>query len=420
MKIVHVSQYDSNGGADRAAYRLHTGLRRLAYDSVLFVSQRLSDDPSIVELSRAASWPSRIVRRLRRERIRRDAARYPDPRAAGHEMISDDRSEYRSDVLRQIPACDVVNLHWIAGFLDHRYFFARMPRRVPVVWTLHDMNAFTGGCYYDEGCGRYTVACGECPQLGSQDDRDLSRQIWRRKRMALESIPLGGLYLVANSRWLAAEAARSSLMGNLPITVIHYGLDVEVFAPRDRLHARSVLGVPADAAVLLFGAASVENRRKGFGLLGEALAGLSRFSNLVLVTFGRGTPKLPCDVPHIHFGRVEADRFLCVLYSAADVFVMPSLQEAFGQTVLEAMACGTPVIAFAVGGIREIVQNGITGCLVNPADAGALREAICGLLQDPSKRAEMSVNCRRIVLERYTLEVQARRYAELYERILHV
>jgi glycosyltransferase involved in cell wall biosynthesis len=207
-------------------------------------------------------------------------------------------------------------------------------------------------------------------------------------------------------------------MGNLPITAIHYGLDVEVFAPRNRLHGRSVLGVPADAAVLLFGAASVENLRKGFGILGDAVAGLRKFPNLMLLTFGKGRPPVPSDVPHIHFGHVEGDRLLSVLYSAADVFVMPSSQEAFGQTALEAMACGTPVIASAVGGIPEVVRHGVTGYLINPPDVAALQEAICGLLQNASKRAEMSVNGRRIVLDNYTIEVQARRYVELYERIL--
>jgi glycosyltransferase involved in cell wall biosynthesis len=207
-------------------------------------------------------------------------------------------------------------------------------------------------------------------------------------------------------------------MGNLPITAIHYGLDVEMFAPRDRLHARSVLGVPADAAVLLFGAASVENLRKGFGILADAVAGLRKFPNLMLLTFGKGRPTVPSDVLHIHFGHVEGDRLLSVLYSAADVFVMPSSQEAFGQTALEAMACGTPVIASAVGGIPEVVRDGVTGYLINPPDPAALQEAVCGLLRNASKRAEMSVNCRRIVLDNYTIEVQARRYLELYERIL--
>ena len=406
------------GGAARAVHRLHAGLRRLGHDSILFLPNRSTADPDVMELNHGSSLLTRLARRVRRQGIHRSFAAYKATRPEGYELFSDDRSEYVSELPRQLPRSDVINLHWVAGFVDYASFFVRVHQHTPVVWSLHDMNVFTGGCHIDYGCGKYAAACGACPQLGSNDEQDLSRQIWRRKREALAGIRPGRLHIVPVSAWLAAEAARSSLLRNLPMTVIHCGLDVETFAPRDRLHARSVLGMPADAAVVLFVADIATSRLKGFAILAEALRGVSGSSSPFLLSVGGGTPALPAGMPHIHFGHVAGDRLLSVIYSAADVFVIPSLQDAFPQTALEAIACGTPIIGSAVGGIPEIVQHGTTGYLVPPRDPRALGAAIAELFENPAKRAEMSANCRRIAVEEYSLEVPARRYAQLYENVL--
>lgn len=167
----------------------------------------------------------------------------------------------------------------------------------------------------------------------------------------------------------------------------------------------------------MFAAELMTIRRKGLGTLVEAMNEMAAQKNLVLLSVGRRMPELPAAIPHFHFGHVNSDVFLSILYSAADVFVIPSVQEAFGQTALEAMACGTPVVDSAVGGIPEIVQDDVTGYLVPALSAGALSEAILRLLKDPEKRAGMSEQCRRLVLENHTLEVQARRYETLYHEI---
>jgi glycosyltransferase involved in cell wall biosynthesis len=174
----------------------------------------------------------------------------------------------------------------------------------------------------------------------------------------------------------------------------------------------------SEASILLFSADSIRNHRKGFKLLLEALAGLKDVENLFLLSVGRGEVIVPDSIPHLHMGYVSDDRFLSLIYSAADVFVIPSLQEAFGQTALEATACGTPVIGFAVGGIPEVVRHGVTGLLVPPRDVASLRAAIVDLLRDPVKRAEMSASCRHIALDEYNLELQASRYTHLYQKIV--
>ena len=332
MKIVHLSTSDMNGGAARAAYRLHLGLIRLGHDSTMFVARRRGNDPRVIAFAPAMNIYSRLRRRLRREQITRSFLNYRRSRPAGYELFSDDRTEHGSAILQQLPPCDVINLHWIAGFVDYEAFFVSLPEQTPVIWTLHDMNPFTGGCHYDHGCGKFRANCGSCPQLGSRNEDDLSRRIWYRKRDIFSTIRELRLHLVADSRWLATEARCSALLGRFPVTSCYYGLDVEDFAPRDRSFARDVLGVPRDVSVVLFAAHSVENRRKGFALLIDALAGMSDPKNPFLISVGSGKPAIDARISHLHLGHISDDRWLSLVYSAADVFVIPSLQEAFGQT----------------------------------------------------------------------------------------
>jgi glycosyltransferase involved in cell wall biosynthesis len=415
VKIVHLSTSDVSGGAARAAYRLHTGLRRLGHDSCMFVARRHSSDPTVTAFVPSPRLYNRLCRRLRWEQITRSFGQYRIPRPDGHEAFSNDRTQHGATLVRQLPPCDVVNLHWIAGFVDYQTFFTAVPQHTPVVWTLHDMNPFTGGCHYDDGCNRYTMGCGSCPQLGSNNAADLSHRIWQRKRKIFAQIERGRLHIVTPSHWMAATVQRSVLLGGRPVTVIPLGLDTDDFAPRPRCLARNILGVPQHARVILFVAESMELRRKGFALLAKALAGLADLTNLFVISVGRRKPAIDTQFPHLHLGHISNDRLLSLVYSAADILVCPALQENLAQTALEALACGTPIVGFAVGGFPDMVRQGVTGLLVPPQDVVALRAAIADLLQDVSRRAEMAANCRRIAVEEYSLEVQARRYIELYQ-----
>ncbi len=417
MKILHLSTSDSSGGAARAAYRLHTGLRRLGHDSQMLVAEKKSQDPHVTALRHPMDVMTRVRRSRRRNKIARDHARYPN-RPAGYEMFSDDRTAHFDQITRQLPACDLINLHWVAGFLDYEGFFSRIPRDVPLVWRLADMNPFTGGCHYDDCSDKFTAQCGACPQLNSNDPNDLSHEIWTRKNDSLNRIPPDGLHVVGPSRWIAGEAKRSSLLGRFPISVIPNGLDVNDFAPRDRRFSRELLGVPADATVVLFAADSMENVRKGFRFLADALQGIEAIEKLFLLSVGGGNPTFDQSIAQLHLGHVSNDRWLSLAYSAADVYVIASLQESFGQTVIESMACGTPVVGFASGGIPDMVRPGVTGQLAPTRDVASLRDAILSVLSDLNKRKEMSLNCRRIAVDEYSLETQARQYVALYESLI--
>jgi glycosyltransferase involved in cell wall biosynthesis len=417
MRVLHLSTSDIGGGAARAAYRLHTGLSRLGVDSRMLVLKGQSGDATVSKLNWANDLPTRFRRSRRAKQIKRDFEPYKSSLPPGFELFSDDRSEAGYDLVRQLPPCDIINLHWVAGLIDHEIFFSHLPKDVPIVWRLADMGAMTGGCHYDNGCGKFTARCGACPVLGSKIEDDLSRQIWMRKHAALERVATERMHLVGTSRWIAAEAKRSSLLGRFPSTIIPNGLDIEDFAPRDQGFARDTLGVPRDKKVVLFVADSAAIKRKGFDYLAQALEKLRGRSDLFLLSVGGGKPDV-ADLPQLHLGRINHDRMLSIIYSAADVFVIPSLQESFGQTVTESLACGTPVVGFNSGGIPDMIRPGITGFLGPVADSHALAESIARVLDDPAAAAEMSANCRRIAVTEYSLEVQAQTYFGLYQRLL--
>lgn len=416
MKVVHISTHDVAGGAARAASRVHEGLLGIGVDSTMLVAVRAGRAPGVELVQIDRSLVARVRRRGRKMRRIADWQRHAASVPAGFERFSDDRTELGRDLVRQLPAADILHLHWVADLVDYGTFFPRIGNRTPLVWTLHDMNPMTGGCHYDAGCGRFTGRCGACPQLGSDEERDLSRRVWSRKQEALRSIPSGNLHIVTGSGWLAEEAQRSTLLRRFPVSTFHYGIDADVYRPRERVSARASLGIDPSARVLLFVADSLDNRRKGFSFLVDALKRLPPALPVCLVSIGRGAPEVPaCRGPVVHVGYVDDDTTLSTVYSAADLFVMPSIQEAYGQTALEAMACGTPVVGFEAGGIRDVIRDGETGLVVRTGDAEALASAVATLLGDPARLARMRARCREVVLTEHSMRSEAERYLALYE-----
>lgn len=417
VRIAHLSTY-AGGGAGRAASQLHKGLLGLGYHSMMIISSRHHSEDFVFHVRRSEKFLSRVLFSIRRKWIDSALDRYNSSRPNGSERFSDDRSPFGRALFGQLPACDVLHVHWVSGFLDYRSFFHSVPRDLPIVWTLDDMYHFTGGCHYDAGCGKYVDRCGACPQLGSRNEHDLSRQVWVRKHRAIEKVDQKNCCVVTPSRWLATESKRSSLFGRFPTIVIPHGIDVKVFAPRNRDFCRELLGIPKAAKVILFVAQSLDNKRKGTFFLEKAIGMMPDVGGLFAVTVGKGKAINSSEVPIKNIGTVTDDLLLSIVYSAANVFVIPSLQEGMGLTAMEALACGTPIVGFDTGGIRDMVRPDLTGLLVPVGDVEALRDAVVKLLQDDSKGAEMSANCRRIALEEYSLERQAFTYEKLYLRML--
>lgn len=310
---------------------------------------------------------------------------------------------------------DVVCLYWIAGAFLRPESLKAIP--VPIVWRLSDMWAFSGGCHYSGGCTRYQAQCGACPLLGSADVNDLSHSLWRRKERAWNRIDLT---IVAPSRWLAEAARRSSLFSGRRIEVIPTGVDLSIYQPVERSTARRLLNLPVDRRLVLFGAASPrDDVRKGYRAMQDGLALLASRQSVIgihAVVVGALGPssgsELP--VPTSYLGRLRDDATLNLAYAAADVVVVPSLEDNLPNVALEAFAAGTPVIAFATGGLGEIVDDGINGCLVASGNAEALAHAIEWILADSVRAQILGDSARRKAEAKFSMVTQAKCYRRLF------
>ena len=416
MKVTHLSKWDISGGAAKAAFRLHQGLQSLGHESRMVVQFKKCEDPAVKVFEPPLEFPTRARRFARRHYLERSRKHQYSRRPADANIFSDDRSEHAADVLLQALPTDIINLHWIAGMFDYSQFFRKLGP--PTVWTLHDMNAFTGGCHYSGECRKFTHHCEACPQLGWSTGEDFSSDIWRRKRAAYRNLKPNKFCIVTPSHWLAAEAKRSTLFGDFPIKVIPYGLDTDLFKPRDKATARDALGIPKEARVLLFVASSLNAPYKGLAQLLGAVERLRAYPGLFLLIIGGGKSVRDLQVKNLSVGFFEHEGILSLAYSAADLFVLPSLQDNFPNTVLESFACALPVAAFDVGGVSETVRPGTTGVLAEAVSAEALALSIKNVLDDPERLASLSSNCRQVALAEYSLGAQAQRYVELYTSLL--
>ena len=363
----------------------------------------------------APSLPQRIRDRVVRRWLSSRFSTYADTRPEGLELFSQARTVEGTRVAQQVPEADIYNLHWINRFIDPLPFFQNTQQ--PIVWTLHDMNPFTGGCHYNVGCPKFEKQCGACPQLGSADPTDLSRTVWTRKQQAYQNaIRNERLHIVTPSKWLADQAKRSSLFQDAPVHVIPYGLDSSTFCPRDTEGLRRALEIPKAHCVVLFVAQSAKNHRKGFDLLSDALSRLDG-ENITLLSIGGTNPDLEAVQPHRHFGTIESNLLLSVFYSLADLFVIPSRQDNLPNTVLESMACGTPVVGYDTGGIPDMVRPGETGWLAEQGSVRSLRDKIQSALSDEAAQKRMGMRAREVVEEEYTFEEQAKKYRKMYNKL---
>lgn len=306
----------------------------------------------------------------------------------------------------------LVHLHWVGAGMLRVEELGRL--RCPIVWTLHDSWAFTGGCHYMRDCEGYKKQCGYCPQLGSQSQDDYSHRLMRRKTKAFRHLDIT---VVTPSRWLAETAKQSSLFAGKRIEVIPNGLDTDTFRPIDHNVARQYFSLPTDKSVLLFGAQWLTDPRKGADLLCDALKQLEQPYTLLL--FGRGMLPLE-NFSHIsvrRLGNLIDDISLAMVYSAADVFVCPSREDNLPNTVAEALACGTPCAAFAVNGLPDMIEHKKNGWLAQPFDTADLADGIRWLTRNP-RQDQLRQAAREKAVSEYNLTKMSHRYMALYEDVL--
>jgi glycosyltransferase involved in cell wall biosynthesis len=418
MKVVHLNTTDF-GGAAMAARHLHEAMLVLGEDSHLLTLTKTRDDiPRHARVDPFAlvppAWLARLRYRSRRalERLGWVEDRHPGPensllrqRPPGHEIFTLPFAWFSVLDHPLVQQADVLHLHWTGhGLMDHADFFGRWQRRV--VWTFHDMNPFTAGCHYAEDCTGYRQRCTPCPQL---HDPQRAAPLWQYKREALAKVPAEHLRLVAPSRWLAGLAETSSLLAGRSCAVVPNGFDTACFKPTDKAEARRELGIPADRRVVLFSALDLSDKRKGMPLLMEALRNLDD-EQLLLVRMGGNSAGLPGGHGILGTGHIASPQVLASYHAAADVFVLPSSADNLPNTVCEALLCGTPVVAFDVGGLPEQVVHGTNGLLVEAGDVDALRDAIRMALHRTWDRQAIAMAAAR----RYDRLHVARTYLDIY------
>ncbi|NJR57005.1 MAG: glycosyltransferase [Acaryochloris sp. CRU_2_0] len=404
MKVLHINQSDIGGGAAIAGYRLHQGLLAQGIHSRQLVGHKETNSDLVAEVPRSRHLEKnidRITRRLGFNYISHQTT----PNITQHPFY---------------PEADILNFHNLHGGYFNYLAIDNLTTSKPALFTLHDMWSFTGHCAYSYACNKWQTGCGQCPDLATYPaiTRDTTAIEWKLKNWVYSR---SNLSIITPSQWLA-DQARASMLSRFPIHHIPNGIDTDVYQPIENAQCRQVLNIPQGKHVLMFGAASLSDTRKGGDLLHKALVGLpeSLKANTILLTLGRGGEAMgeTIGIPSINLGYVGSDHLKAIAYSAADLFLFPTRADNLPLVLQESMACGTPMISYKMGGVPDLVRPGKTGYLAAPEDTEDFRNGIIQVLEDPDLLCQMAQNCRAIALAEYRIEQQADRYIALYQELL--
>ncbi len=437
MRVLHLNYSDSYGGAARAAYRIHRSIveNSLEYDldSRMQVVSKLEDDFTVSNnhpLNNSWLW-----KRIHPKLNKLAKKNFYSSNKNLHSIAWPD-----TGIIKQINQVksndkpDIIHLHWLGDSTISIEEIGRIAQ--PLVWTLHDQWPFCGAEHYTISNPqktssnlltdyRYIQGYKDLTIPSHDLGRDLNRRTWLRKQKSWRK-PIN---LVATTKWLADCASKSELTSSWPISVIPYPINLDIWSPYDKCLARKLFNLPLDCPLILFGAiGGTKDYRKGADLLIQSIKILehefssSNLSRAQLLIFGESKPEegsRTLTMPINYLGRFSDDLSLRLLYCAADVMVVPSRQEAFGQTASEAQACGTPVVAFRTGGLVDVVEHQVTGHLADPFDAKSLAMSIKWVLDDPIRLSELKESARQRAECLWNPKKVSAQYFELYKSLLN-
>ena len=418
MKIIHLTTQDS-GGAGRACIRLHKALLKENIDSIVLTTNKTSDLPSVRRVAK-----SKIQKAI--EKLRPHLSQLPLNlyKQREKDIFSPNifffnlKNKNLINMVNELEP-DLIHLHWIeGGFLnikDLKYF------KAPILWSLHDANPYTGGCHYvASSCIGVSNHCGTCPLLKSSFKYDISFFTFKNKKSTYKK--LNNLTINGLSKWIANCASESTLFKDKRIINLPNPIDVNVFKPLNKFLSREILKINKNKKIISFGAINNSIPRKGWRELKNAMESLNEKTkeNLLLLIFGSSEEDIKIqDIPSHNLGVVADDITLNLIYSATDIFIMPSHLESFGQMALESLSCGTPVVAFDTSGLKDIITHKITGYLAQCYDPLDLKNGIEWILNlDESKYRDISNNARSSVIDRFESSKIAKQYIKTYEKII--
>jgi glycosyltransferase involved in cell wall biosynthesis len=405
MKILHVNSYDTYGGAARAAYRLYQGLNKFGITSNMLVQKKYSKDSNV-----------KICDSQYREKIHF----YDNLPLLSYPKKSQDLFSIASipntDIVEYINSsdADIVHLHWITNGFFSIKDLSRINK--PLLWSLHDMWAFTGGCHYADKCEQYINQCQDCPILQSNEKEDLSFKVFNIKKNTYSY--LNNLTIIGLSQWMAECAKKSLLLEKKTIIQLPNCLDTEFFKKENNEITKDYFNLPKDKKLILFGAMnSTSDPRKGYKELTIALQYLE-IKNIAFIVFGNNEDSLQqFNIPTYYLGPISNEEILVKLYSAVDVMIVPSLQECFGQTAIEAMACKIPVVAFNTTGLKDIVDHKINGYLAKCFDSQDLAKGIEWVLTN-EEYFNICTNARKKIVTTFSYNAVIPKYINIYKNIL--
>ncbi|GAB3960909.1 glycosyltransferase family 4 protein [Spirosoma harenae] len=433
MRVTHLSTYHLFGGAAVAANRLHRALQKQIWSGVPVESTMLvgtanrlekhKPDPGVSYLANNFLAEQTAFGRFVAERLyflpheRDNSVRF---------QFSPARFGANLNFHPAIQQADILHLHWINfGFLSIDGLQSLFNLGKPIVWTLHDQWAFTGGCHYSRGCDHFLSYCHQCPYLKKPAEYDLSNRVFEHKKRVFGTAKV---HFTPPSQWLATEAQRSTLLREFPFSVIPYAIDQRIFRPIEQAEANTRLSLPDSDRLtsgplrLLFGSANVTDSRKGFKYFAEALQLLhQQFPDLrpEILVFGKGRSYLFNELPYPirHLGLLTSEDDIVAAYNAADAMIVPSLEDNLPNTVIEALACGTPVVGFRTGGIPEMIDHEENGYLADIGSAQQLADGIAFILTHENPET-LRKNARQSAENRFSEEVVARQHIELYQKLM--
>jgi glycosyltransferase involved in cell wall biosynthesis len=411
MKVVHFSTSESLGGAAQATYKLHKGLLDSGIDSRMYVKYISSPRTrEVYELQKQRGiLENKILPRIRSYQKKSLLNSYS---LKNHAPFSWNKflPNYPLEE-KAIQEADIVGLYWIGEFISPENL---SKIRQPIVWRLSDIWPFSGGCHYPGNCLGFQQSCGNCPVLQSHSKSDESQLLLARKIKSFENL---NITIAAPSNWIARLAGSSSLFKDRRIEVIKTGVDENHFKPLNKTEMRKAFSIPENSELILFGADSASDPRKGIRHLINALKIIQKSSNrkLELGIFGRNyDPEFDTlGFPVRYFGYIT-ELYLPVLYNCADLFISPSLEENLPNTALEAMACQIPVCGFDIGGMSDLIQHKKDGMLAESVSPESLAENILYALDNST---QLGQNARNSICEKFTQKNQTQAYISLYNSL---
>lgn len=402
MKILHLTTQD-NGGAGRAAVRLHQALLEQGINSQMIVQNKTTDYPTIHAMAQ-----TRVQKFLIPFRQALDQFPTMFYKHKNKDIFSSTFFPSNKKLLKKIKEIDpdIIHLHWInSGFIN---IFDLTKFNKPILWSLHDTNTYTGGCHcVEKGCEKYKYFCYSCPLLKSKSKYDLSYFNFKRKQQSYKKL---NLTINGLSRWIASEAKSSKLLGDKPIINIPNTINTDIFHPIDKNTAREILGINTQKSLIGFGAiAGTQVERKGYTQLKEALESLPNKHLYQLVVFGSSHGEEIAGIETVFLGHIHDDVTLTLVYSSLDVFITPSLAENLSNAIMESLSCGTPVVAFDIGGNSDMICHQKNGYL-----ARDIQELSLGIQWCIQNLSSLSITSRQSIVQNFAYKVVSPQYIQAY------